>query len=183
MHRLARRILVVVALFVLVVTGVLVAKSRAVRIEDMGPKPLNADLSIKELQLQEESTGGDWWRLRADQAAVFDQEGRTALRNVTVLVHDRDRSWTVVGEEGDFFKASKNLEIRRNVVLTSQDGLRLETTVLRWQAAERRIWTDAPVRLVREGAVINGTAFDVRMADEAATVKGRVRATFTRASH
>ena len=180
MHRIARRILVVVALFVLVVTGVLVAKSRAVRIEDMGPKPLNADLSVKELQLQEESTGGDWWQLRADQAAVFDKEGRTALRNVRVFVRDGDRSWSVVGEEGDFYNSSKNLEIRRNVVLTSQDGLRLETTVLRWQAAERRIWTDAPVRIVRERAVIDGTALDVNMADEATTVKGRVRATFSR---
>lgn len=181
MHRLARRILIVVGLFVLVVTGVLVAKSRAVRTEDTGPKPLNADLSLRELQLQEESTGGDWWQLRADQAAVFDQEGRTALHNVTVLVHDWDRTWTVVGEEGDFFKASRDLEIRRNVVLTSQDGLRLETTVLRWQAGQRRMWTDAPVKIFRQGAIIDGTALDVRLGDEAAVVKGPVHATFNRA--
>jgi LPS export ABC transporter protein LptC len=147
----------------------------------MGPKPLNADLSLRELQLQEESTGSDWWQLRADQAAVFDQEGRTALRNVTVIVHDRDRSWTVVGEEGDFFKASKDLEIRRNVVLTSEDGLRLETTVLRWQAGPRRMWTDAPVKIFRQGTVIDGTALDVRIADEATVVKGPVHATFNRA--
>jgi LPS export ABC transporter protein LptC len=180
MDRLARRILVVVALFVLIVAGILVARSRTARIEALGPRPSSADISLKEVQLQEESAGGGRWQLVADQVSVFDQEGRTALRRVTVHVQDRDRAWTIVGEEGDFFKDTKNLELRRNVVLTSDDGLRLETSVLRWQGTERRMWTDAPVKLVREGTVIDGTALDVRMADEATTVKGPVRATFGR---
>jgi len=70
--------------------------------------------------------------------------------------------------------------VRRNVVLTSDDGLRLETTVLRWLGSERRLWTDAPVKIVRENAVIHGTALDVNLDGEATTVKGRVNATFAR---
>jgi LPS export ABC transporter protein LptC len=182
MQRLARRLLVVVTVFVLVVVGILIARSRAIRVEPAGPQPSIADLAMKDVQLQEESADGGRWQLRADRASVFDQEGRTALRNVTVQVHDRDTAWTIVGEEGDFFKASRNLEVRRNVVMTSGDGLRLETTVLRWQQSERRLWTDAPVRIVREGVVIDGTAFDVRVDQAATTVKGRVRAVFTRGS-
>jgi LPS export ABC transporter protein LptC len=177
MHRLASRILIVVGLFVLVVAGMLISRSRAVRIESIDPSPSKADLSIKEVQLEEES-GGARWRLKADQAFVFEAEGRTWLRKVDLRVDERDRSWTVVGEEGDFYRESKNLEVRRNVVLTSNDGLRLETTVLRWHGVDRRLWTDAPVRILRSGAVIEGTALDVKMADEAATVRGRVRATF-----
>lgn len=178
MHRLAHRILVTVALFALVVAIMLVAKSRTVRVEAEGPRPSAADLAMKDVELQEESSGGGHWQLRADHASVFDQEGRTALQNVTVRVHDRDTSWTIVGEEGDFFKESKNLEIRRNVVMTSNDGLRLETTILRWQDAERRLWTDRPVRIFREGTVVDGSALDVRLDQEATTVNGRVRATF-----
>lgn len=180
MDRLARRILMVVVLFALAVTGILVARSRTVQSEALGPRPSSADMSLKELTLQEESAGGSRWQLVADQASVFDQEGRTALRKITVHVQDRDRQWTIVGDEGDFFRGTRNLELRRNVVLTSSDGLKLETSVLRWQDAERRLWTDAPVRIRREGTIINGTALDVRMADDATTVKGPVRATFTR---
>lgn len=179
MHRLARPVLVVIAAFVLVVAGILVTRSRAVRVESVGPQPSTADLAMKDVELQEESSDGSRWQLRADQASVFDREGRTALWRVTVRVQDRDTAWTIVGEEGDFFKESKNLEIRRNVVMTSQDGLRLETAVLRWQDSERRLWTDAPVRIFREGVVIDGTAFDVRVDQEATTVKGPVRAVFT----
>lgn len=180
MDRLAQRILVVVVLFVLGVAGILVVRSRTVQSEALGPRPSSADISLKELTLQEESAGGARWQLVADQASVFDEEGRTALRQVTVQVQDRERAWTIVGDEGDFFKETKNLELRRNVVMTSDDGLRLETSVLRWQDAERRLWTDAPVRIRRLGTTITGTALDVRMSNDATTVKGPVRATFTR---
>jgi len=176
MQRLARRILIAVTVFVLVVAGMLIARTRAARVDSVGSGPAKADLTIKEVQLEEQS-GEVRWQLRADQALVFEAEGRTSLRRVDLKVHERDRSWTVVGDEGDLDRA-KNLEIRRNVVLTSDDGLRLETTVLRWHATDRRLWTDAPVRIVRSGAVIEGNTLDVKLADEATTISGHVRAVF-----
>jgi hypothetical protein len=84
-----------------------------------------------------------------------------------------------VGEEGDLFQATKNLEIRKNVVLTSSDGVRLETSVLRWQGAEKRLWTDAPVRLSRGGVVADGSALEVRMSEEYTSMAGRVHSVFT----
>jgi len=177
-RRLAGLILVVVAVFVVAVAGTLVAKSRTARVEATGGATSSADLRIKEVELEEVS-GGVRWRLRAEQALVFEPEGRTALRKIAVDVFERERSWTMVGEEGDLFHQTGNVEIRQNVVLTSNDGLRLETSVLRWQGAERRLWTDAPVRLLRDGAVVSGTALDVRMRNDTTTVAGRVRATFT----
>jgi LPS export ABC transporter protein LptC len=179
MHRLASRILIGVALFVVLVAGILVARSRSVRSEPAEPQPSPADLHIKQVEVREESAGGGRWRLLADQASVFDQEGRTALRNVKVYVEDKDRRWMITGEEGDFFKDRKDLEVRRNVVMVSEDGMRLETTVLRWRAADRHLWTDVPVRILRaDGVVIDGTAFDANMNDEATLVKGRVHARF-----
>jgi LPS export ABC transporter protein LptC len=180
-HRLAASILGIVAAFVLMVAGTLIAKSRTVPVEPVGPAASSADLRIKDAKI-EEDTGGVRWRLTADQVLIFDAEGRTALRNISVQVIERDRTWTIVGEEGDLFQATKNLEIRKNVVITSNDGLKLETSVLRWQAAEKRLWSDAPVRLSRAGATAEGTALDVRTADGAMTLAGRVRTTFTGSS-
>ncbi len=180
MDRLAHRIFAVVIVFVVVVAGILVARSRTLRTEPVGPTPSIADLSIKEVQLQEDSAGGGRWQLTADQASVFDGQGRTTLRGVRVRVQDKDRTWTIEGEEGDFYRQTQNLEIRRNVVMTSGDGFRLETSVLRWLSAERRLWTDAPVKIYRDGVVIDGSALDVLTKEEATTVTGRVRAVFTR---
>jgi LPS export ABC transporter protein LptC len=179
MHRLARGILVFVGLFVLLVAGTLFARSRSARVESIGPAPSSADLRIKEVQLEEQSEGVRW-QLRADQALVFEKEGKTTLRNVAVDVKEQNRAWTIVGDEGDLFEASRNFEVRKNVVLTSSDGLRLETTVLRWQGDTKRLWTDVPVTLYKADAVIRGTALSMLLGQEQTEVAGRVRATFAR---
>jgi LPS export ABC transporter protein LptC len=176
----AAAILGMVIVFVLAVAGTLIAKSRVPPTDATGAIASSADLRIKEAHIEEE-TAGVRWRLKADQALIFDAEGRTALRAIVVDVFERDRSWTLVGEEGDLFQATKNLEIRKNVVLTSSDGMRLETSVLRWQGAEKRLWTDAPVRLSRAGAVADGTGLEVQMGGEYTTLAGPVRAVFTEA--
>ena len=103
MQRLASRILIVVGVFVLVVAGMLIARTRAARVESVESSSSKADLSIKEVQLEEDS-GGVRWQLKADQALVFEAEGRTSLRRIDLKVHERDRSWNVLlraGHRGD----------------------------------------------------------------------------------
>jgi len=177
MHTLARVILAIVAVFVILVTATLVIKSRSARVESLGPSPASADLQIKQVDLEEEAHGVRW-RLKADQALMYDEAGVTKLQRVNANVYQRDRTWTIVGDEGELDRKTNNVELRRNVVVTSDDGLRLETSVLRWEAERKRLWTDAPVVLSKNGSVVRGTALNVLMADEATTVGGRVRATF-----
>ena len=177
MRNLARVILVVVAVFVVAVTAMLVVKSRTSRVESLEPSPTKADLQIKHVDLEEEAKGVRW-RLKAEQALMFEQTGQTQLRKLVANIYQRERAWTIVGDEGDLDRKTNNVEVRSNVIVTSDDGLRLETSVLRWEAAGKRLWTDAPVTLTRRGSVVRGSGLDVRMAEEATTVSGPVRATF-----
>jgi LPS export ABC transporter protein LptC len=178
MHTLARVILAVVAVFVVVVTATLVIRSRSAPVEPLGgPAPTAADLQIKQVDLEEEAQGVRW-RLKADQALMYEQAGLTQLRKLVANVYQRDRAWTIVGEEGELDRKSNNVEVRRNVVVTSDDGMRLETSVLRWDAESKRLWTDKPVKLSRHGSVVSGSGLSVLMADESTTVSGPVRATF-----
>ena len=180
MQRLALGIIVFVGAFVVLVAATLVAKTRMTVVETSGPQPSKADLQIKEVEIEEQA-GAIRWRLKAEQALVFDAEKRTTLRKIAVDVYEKDRSWSIVGEEGDVLQPAprvRNVEVRNNVVVTSSDGMRLETSVLRWEGAGKRLWTDAPVRLSRDRTVIHGTAFELRMADESAILHGRVHATF-----
>jgi LPS export ABC transporter protein LptC len=181
MPNLARGILVIVVAFVLLLTGTLILRSRSAIIEPIGPSPSSADLRIKEVDLEEE-TKGVRWRLRAEQALMFEQEGRTSLRRLVVRVFQKDRSWTVVGDEGDIDQKTKNVEVRNNVVITSDDGLRLDTSVIRWDAERGRLWTDVPVTFQRDGSTVRGTGMEMTTRDEATTVAGRVRAIFTERS-
>lgn len=205
MHRLARIVPVVVGLFVLLVVALLLtAKSRtAVESTATAAMASTADLRIKEVEI-EEQTGTVRWRLKAEQALVYERERRTSLRKISVIVHDRDRMWTIVADEGDVHERGperpaagperraregasaaverasrvRDVEVRHNVVVTSSDGYRLETNQLHWDGAGRRLWTDAPVRLTREGTDIQGVTFELLTGEERATIR-RVRAMFT----
>ena len=176
MRLLARVVLAIVGLFVVIVGGMLVVKSRGAPVEPVAAFS-NADLHVKEVDIHEES-GRVHWRLTAEQALVFEEEGRTNLQTVAVQLTEPTRSWTIVGDEADLSQRRQNLELRRNVVVTSSDGLRLETTVLRWVGNQKRLWTDAPVKISRDNSVIYGRGLEVMMEEEKTTIGGRVRATF-----
>jgi LPS export ABC transporter protein LptC len=84
----------------------------------------------------------------------------------------------VTGDEGEMAQETKDIELRGHVVLISSDGLRLETTRLRWDASAKRAWTDDPVILRQKGAVVRGAGLDARVGERNTAIKGRVRATF-----
>jgi LPS export ABC transporter protein LptC len=177
-------ILTLVVVFLSVVVGVLVHRARVPRALPTEPTATNADYRLKQVRLQEQSRDGSRWQLDAEHSETFENQNKTTMTKVTIKVDQSSkngqagRSWTVTGDEGDFDQETKDVELRGNVVLVSSDGLRLETERLRWQADEQRAWTDAPVVIYRSGAVVHGTGFESRVAEEVSSIKGRVRATF-----
>lgn len=177
-QRISGFVLAGVALFALIVASLLFVKGRLARQPEDAP-PTQADYHVKQVRLQELGSGGSHWRLVADQAEIFEREGKTLMRKVTITIEEPSRTWTVTGEEGDLIDATKDVEIRKNVVLVSSDGIRLETETLRWEAKERRVWTTDPVTIFRDGAVVKGQGLDTWMADERTQVKGRLHATFS----
>jgi LPS export ABC transporter protein LptC len=178
MHRLAHVILAIVVAFVLVVAATLYSRTRAREVEPVvGPAPVKADLNIKEVRIEEEA-GKVRWRLTAEQAQMWDREGRSELRRVSVEVEEPDRSWRIVGDTGEYLEKERKIELRGNVVVTSSDGLRLETNVLRWDGDRSRLWTDEPVTLSGRGGVVSGRTLEVAMASDATTIAGQVRARF-----
>lgn len=136
-----------------------------------------ADYRIKEVRLREETRTGAKWQLDAEQAEVFEEAGKTSLRKVVIRIEDRGRIWTVTGDEGDLAQATKDVELRGHVVVVTDEGLRLETSRLRWDGQAERAWTEDPVTLYRSGAVVKGVGLSAKVADETVTVSGPVRAT------
>lgn len=180
MHRSSIVVLAVVVAFVAGLAGFLFVRGRAIRPEPEEPVASSADYRIKEVHIQEEAGGNVRWKLDADHAEVFEREGKTLMRKVTVTLLDPGRTWTVTGDEGELLEASKDVRLRRNVVLVSSEGLRLEAETLNWDAKGRRVWTDDPVTLVRNDAVLKGRGLEARMDEERTTVKGPLRVTIRR---
>jgi LPS export ABC transporter protein LptC len=179
MRKIPLVILGCVLVFLSVVVSLLVAKSRGPKLQSPEPAQSKADYRIKEVHLQEEDRGGGRWQLDAEYGEIFEGQGRTVMKKVTVRIDQRARAWTVSSDEGELVRDTKDVELRGNVVVTSSDGLRLETNRLHWVAREQRAWTDDPVTIRRGGVVVEGQGFESRVNDEATRIKGRVRATIT----
>jgi LPS export ABC transporter protein LptC len=178
-------ILTLVVVFLSVVVGVLVHRARTPRGIPTEPAATSADYRLKQVRLQETGRDGSRWQLDAEYSETFEEKNTTAMRKVTIKVDQPSksaaaRSWTVTGDEGDLNQETKDVELRGNVVLVSSDGLRLETERLRWDAEGQRAWTTEAVTIYRSGAVVRGTGFESRVAEEATSIRGRVRATFKR---
>ena len=175
----ARGIFIAVGLFVMIVTGYLITKSRGGRPEPIGLPTTKADYRVKEIHLREEAHGGVRWQLDADHAETFEQQGKTILKKVRIGIEEPGRTWTVTGNEGEMVQESKDVELRGSVVIVSSDGLRLETTRLYWAGSDQRAWTDEPVTLYRSGAVVKGQGLEARVDQQTTKIKGRVHAVFT----
>jgi LPS export ABC transporter protein LptC len=180
MRKLPFAILACVVLFLAVVVGLLLARARGPKPQPIEPAESRADYRIKEVHLQEEGRDGARWQLDAAYGEIFEEQGKTVMKKVTIRVEEPRRTWTVSGDEGDLLQPTRDVELRGNVVLISSDGMRLETSRLNWTAAEKRAWTDEPVTIYRGGVVVRGQGFESRVAEEATTIKGRVRATVAR---
>jgi LPS export ABC transporter protein LptC len=177
--RLSRWILSVVVVFVAAVIAVLVARGWTARSSRSEPPATAADYRIKDVRLSEETKRGTRWRLDAAQAESFEKLGRTVLKQVTIHIEEPDATWTVTGDEGELQQPSRNVELRGNVVLVSSEGFRLETSKLFWAGSEQRAWTNEPVTITRDGAVVRGEGLDADVAERVTSVKGRVRAVFS----
>lgn len=168
-----------VILFVTVVVGVLIVRGHRASAPREEIVSSQADQEIKEIHIQEDAKGGAYrWSLDAERAESFPGTGKTLLRKVAIGVEESGRRWKVTGDEGDLAQETRDVELRGRVVLVSSEGLRVETTLLRWSNAERRAWTDQPVTIYKGGGVVKGTGLEVRPNEEVTLVRGRVRATF-----
>jgi len=178
MQKTAAGILLGVVLFVTIVIGVLVVKGHRAAAPPPDIIPAQSDQQIREIHLQEDGKTGYRWSLDAEQADSYDSTGKTLLRKVVLAIEEPTRKWTITGDEGDLVQQTRDVEMRGHIVLTSSDGLRLETSRLLWSNSESRAWTEEPVTVYRSGVVVTGSGLDTRPAEEFTVIRGPVQATF-----
>jgi LPS export ABC transporter protein LptC len=155
--------------------GTVVWRARGRPAVPPAPPPSEADYRITEIHIDETLEGNLRWSLDADRADVYDQRGRTHLRRVTVRVYSQDAVWTVTGDQGILDHDRRDVSVRGNVVVTSDDGLTLRTAALYWRNEDRVLSTDGPVEITRAGTTITGRGLDVRMREQEATLAHDVR--------
>jgi LPS export ABC transporter protein LptC len=133
------------------------------------------------IRVVETGLGRRKWLLEAGQATSNETTGVSVLRSVRVTFYDEDGSVasTLTSEEGEAESKTRHLVARKNVIVETPDGERLETEILEWDNARKKILTDAPVRIVQGENVYTGVGLvsdpDLEHFEILKDVRGAVR--------
>lgn len=174
MRRLSTLIFGFLLLFLAGMGGTIYYRMRSLP-QEAPPRPQTADYRIKDVHINETLQGDLRWQLDAEQAEVFNDEKKTQMRRVKVTVFQKDRVWTVTGDEGEMHTETQDVTVRGNVRVTSDDGLRLTAEDLHWKADAKRLWTDGPVTVSRGDTTMTGRGFLTEMEPERALIQREVR--------
>jgi len=132
---------------------------------------------VTDFEMKESDTGKPEWILVSKYAATY-PGGLIVARDVVIDFYDGEGSKysRLTAREGTVQQPSNDMEARGRVVVTTTEGVRIETESLRFLNRQRRIVSDERVRLERNGDVVTGIGFESDPSLEHFTIKREVRA-------
>lgn len=100
--------------------------------------------------------------LTADTSYVFDENTRYELRVVSTVFFNRqgERDGTLTSKRGTYNLRANVMEARDNVVITSTDGKRLSSPMVRFEQYRNMIVSDSPFVLIDGERRLEGIGFE-----------------------
>ncbi len=139
----------------------------------------DADLRIKDVFLTEDKGGEKAWELKADWARVYRENNKTLLEDLRVKVFIENRKPIhITGESGELNNESKDIQIRGNVEVVSEDGYTLRTEELKWLSEKREIVTEKAVWIAGKTFRLNGNGLRLKVDEQRFWLENKVKANF-----
>ena len=134
---------------------------------EKSPVPSSADMTrtpdqlILDFALTETQEGRKLWILRAERAKIFDSSNEIDLDTLVVDFFDEleAHTSTLTSHHGVINRTSHNMQAFGEVVIVTDEGLRLESDEALWLNRPGQIVSDAPVRFTRGRNVLTGVGF------------------------
>ncbi|MEN6620392.1 MAG: LPS export ABC transporter periplasmic protein LptC [Smithella sp.] len=108
--------------------------------------PAHVDLQIKDFVYTEVGEGNSKWEVKARTAQYNKKQNLAVFENVQISLTTAEKKvYHMTGDKGQMLTDKKDVEIKGNVVITSDSGDRFMTDYLKYSDAEKKFYTDAPV--------------------------------------
>jgi LPS export ABC transporter protein LptC len=119
--------------------------------------PEQIDLQIKGFVYTEVGEGDSRWEMKADTATYYRKQNLALFDRVQIKLNMSDgKSFIMTADKGQMLTDTKNVEIKGNVVITSDTGDKFHTDYLNYNEEERKFFTDAPVTMENKRMKIQG---------------------------
>jgi LPS export ABC transporter protein LptC len=144
----------------------------------LGPPP---PARLRGVVFEGYSAGAREVEVRAARAEV-DYVGRVVrLQRVRIDFQDPQHGRIQVrAKRAEFLMDSDDFVLREQVEGSTDQGERFKTAQVHYEQAAQRLWTDQPVRLHREGLVVEGEGMEIDLSTRRIRLIGKVEARMKR---
>ena len=128
---------------------------------------------------QDYKDGGGKWELRAKEGHFFDNDQFMALKDVLLTLDSFNKtSYTIKGNEGNYFRKSGTIILKGDVLGRSATGYHIETTLLTYRQEDNEVETDEPVKIIGPFFQVKGDGLYIDLSKKKFMVKKNVCTTF-----
>jgi len=172
----------VVSVVVLAVAGAFLF-SAVWKTEEKAPVPLKilpdkVDLQAKDVLYTEVGRGDVKYEIRAKTVRYLKKENTADFEDVNVkVIMPKGKVYTITSDRGTYDTEKKNISMTGHVVVESDIGEWITTDRINYIDAEKKIHTDAPVKMVNKDIEIKGIGMTFMLDNKHLTLFRQVRAT------
>jgi len=128
---------------------------------------------------QDYKDGGGKWELRAKEGHFFDNDQFMALKDVLLTLDSFNKtSYTIKGNEGNYFRKSGTIILKGDVLGRSATGYHIETSLLTYRQEDNEVETDEPIKIIGPFFQVKGDGLYIDLSKKKFMVKKNVCTTF-----
>ena len=128
---------------------------------------------------QDYKDGGGKWELKAKEGHFFDNDQFMALKDVLLTLDSFNKtSYTIKGNEGDYFRKTGKIILKGEVLGKSATGYYIETSLLTYRQKGNEVETDEPIKIIGPFFQVKGDGLYIDLSKEKFMVKKNVYTTF-----
>lgn len=132
---------------------------------------------MQDLRLVEQADTATAWEIHAWEAAWYATSQHAEVHRVRARLFQGERPpISLEAEYGHIAQATGNISVNGDVRLRHLAGYTVTTDALHWRAADRLLYTDAPVQIVSATVHIRGMGFRSKIEQRQFTLQQHVRA-------
>lgn len=179
---LSRKTIIITSIGIIAIAALIsvfvVNKSKVNKTEAIVKQLQNSvDLKIKGFVYTEVGAAGSKWEVKAETATYEKDQKIAELDKVNVkLVTSDGHVYEMSADKGQAMTQEKNIEIKGNVVVKSDNGDRFFTEYIKYSDAEKKFYTDAPVRMENKRMKITGNGLVIFMNKGELSIPSAVKA-------
>lgn len=151
-------------------------ENHAVAVPESGE---NANISIGGIHQTSSKNGITEWRLDAGSASYFDDGKQLVLRSISaIFYYEGDREIRLASERGTMNADSKNINVRENVVISSENyNMKAET--VRYDHNRKMFTSELPVTFTGPEFVMSADSMTLDITSNKIVLKGNVNGAFS----